>query len=226
MSTAPYGWDPFFTLMKHHGFSPRRVLDVGANRGHWTRATLRHFPSAEILLIEPQNHLQVHVRDLLEANPALRWIHAGVGDRPGRLPLTVAPRDDSSTFILSPAEAAAAGYTQVEVEIRTINEIVASTGGVIPEMVKIDAEGFDLKALAGASDLHGRTDLFFLEAAVCATGIPNTLAAVVAAMTDLDYRLIDLTDINRSPRHGVLWLCELAFMRQGCPLLDQIRSYE
>jgi hypothetical protein len=39
-------------------------------------------------------------------------------------------------------------------------------------------------------------------------------------------RLIDITDLNRSPRHGVLWLTELAFLRNGSPLLNAITSYE
>jgi FkbM family methyltransferase len=227
MSETPsYGWGVFFTLVKRHGFAPRRILDVGANRGNWTREALRHFPDAEFVLVEPQDQLKAHVADLLAANPRLRWINAGASDQPGRLALTVAPRDDSSSFILTPEQARAAGYSQVDVEVRTINEIVASTGRAIPEMVKIDAEGFDLKAFAGASDLFGRTDIFFIEAAVCATGIPNTMTAVIATLDAAGYRMIDITDINRSPKHGVLWLCELAFMRKDCPLLEKISSYE
>jgi FkbM family methyltransferase len=216
----------FFTLVKRHGFAPRRILDVGANRGNWTREALQHFPTAEFVLVEPQDQLQAHIADLLAAGAPIRWINAGAGDRPGKLALTIAPRDDSSSFVLTPEQARAAGYPQVDVDVRTINEIVATTGGAIPEMVKIDAEGFDLKALAGASDLFGKTDIFFIEAAVCASGIPNTMAAVVAAMDAAGYKMIDITDINRSPKYGVLWLCELAFMRHGCPLLAKIQSYE
>ena len=64
-----------------------------------------------------------------------------------------------------------------------------------------------------------------VEAAVCAGIIENTMAAVIAKMDALGYRMIDITDLNRSPKHGVLWLCELAFMRSGCPLLSKISSY-
>jgi hypothetical protein len=32
--------------------------------------------------------------------------------------------------------------------------------------------------------------------------------------------------LNRSPKHGVLWLCELAFLRNGCSLFDAASSYE
>lgn len=201
-------------------------MDVGANRGNWTRQALAFFPHARFLLVEPQDHLKAHIQDLVQHGFDVRWITAGAGDRSARLALTIAPNDVSSTFGLTEDQARAYGYTQVTVDVRTINEIVASAGGVLPEMVKIDAEGFDLKALAGASDLIGKTDIFLVEAAVCATGIENTMAAVIAEMAKLGYAMIDITDINRSPKSGVLWLCELAFMRTGCALFEKVGSYE
>lgn len=223
---APFGWEPFFTLLKHYGFAPRCILDVGANRGNWTRAALAHFPQAEFLLVEPQAELQVHVQDLVQQGFKLQWITAGASDRPGRLPLTIAPQDVSSNFGMTAEAAAAYGYRQATVEVRTIDEMVGSSGLPIPEMVKIDAEGFDLKAIAGAKNLLGKTDVFFLEAGVCARGIENTMARVIATMADAGYQMIDITDINRSPKHGVLWLCELAFMRKGCPLLEKASTYQ
>jgi len=223
---AGYGWEIFFPLLKRHGFTPRCIVDVGANQGRWTREAFAHFPDASFLLVEPQAHLRVHVQDLLGLGTKFRWVDAGASDHAGRLPLTIAPHDVSSNFGMNAAQAAAMGYTQVEVAVRTLDEIVASSGLPVPDMVKIDAEGFDLKVLAGASSLLGRTDIFFVEAAVCATGIENTMAAVIGRMTEAGYRMIDVTDLNRSPKHGVLWLCELAFMRRGCPLLEKISSYE
>jgi len=47
---------------------------------------------------------------------------------------------------------------RITVPIITLNQIVASSGAGLPEMVKIDAEGFDLKVLAGASNLLGNTN--------------------------------------------------------------------
>jgi hypothetical protein len=45
-------------------------------------------------------------------------------------------------------------------------------------------------------------------------------------MDEAGYRVVDITDINRSPRHGVLWLCELAFLRNASPLFTNVTSYE
>jgi hypothetical protein len=93
-------------------------------------------------------------------------------------------------------------------------------------MVKIDAEGFDLKVLAGASNLLGKTDIFLVEALIFPTTHENTLSEVLRTMTNAGYRGVEVTDINRSPKYGIAWLCELAFLRNGCQWLDGVKSYE
>jgi hypothetical protein len=110
--------------------------------------------------------------------------------------------------------------------VKTANEIVASAGGDLPDMEKIYAEGLELRVLAGASDLLGKTDVFLVEAVVCVGGYENTAAEVVKFMANAGYRLIEITDLNRSPKHGVLWVCEVAFLRNGSALFEAASSYE
>jgi FkbM family methyltransferase len=219
------GLNPFFALLKKLGFAPKHIIDVGANRGLWTREAIKYFPDARYTLVEPQDHLKSYIQDLLDGGCRIQWINAGAGDKSVSLRFTVASRDDSSTFALTAEEARQAGFPQTIVEIRTLNQIAAAAGPPLPEMVKIDAEGFDLRVLAGASELLGKTDLFLVEAAVC-SGSENSVAEVVKFMAGAGYRLIDVTDLNRSPKHGVLWLTELAFLRNASPLLDGVTSYE
>jgi hypothetical protein len=115
---------------------------------------------------------------------------------------------------------------QIEVPITTLNEIVRTSTAPFPDIVKIDAEGFDLKVIAGASDLLGKTDLFFVEATVFAHHLENTIENVVATMSRAGYRVVDIPGINRSPKFGVAWLCDLAFLRTDSRLLSDIISYE
>ena len=126
-------------------------------------------------------------------------------------------RDDSSSFVQTQQDALAPSGPQVSIPVRTLNEIVASSGTPAPELVKIDAEGFDLKVLAGASDLFGKTDVFLIEAVVCDPLYENTILEVISQDGAGGYKLMDITDLNRSPKYGVLWVCELAFVRNGSP---------
>jgi FkbM family methyltransferase len=223
---ASDGLDPFFALLKRLGFEPKYILDIGANRGMWTREALRFFPGARYTLVEPQDYLKTHVQDLVEGGSKIQWINAGASDYSGTMPFTISHRDDSSTFVLTEEQARDAGLQQKTISVMTLNDIAASTGGDLPDIVKIDAEGLDLRVLAGASDLLGKTDVFLVEAVVCAPGYENTAAEVIKFMANAGYRLIDVTDLNRSPKHGVLWVCELAFLRNGSALLSEAHSYE
>ena len=216
----------FFSMIKKLGFAPRHVIDVGANKGNWTREAIKFFPSASYILIEPQDCLKVHVRDLIACGK-VRWINAGASDRSGRSLFYISDNDESGSFLPPEPPARVAVGQPVLVELRTLNEIVASGDAPLPDMVKIDAEGLDLRVLSGASHLVGKTDIFFLEAAVvCRAGFQNTLLEVVRRMADSGYTLIDFTHLNRSPKYGVLWLCEAVFLRNGSPLLDGVASYQ
>lgn len=170
-----------------------------------------YFPTAHYTLIEPQESLRLNVADL---ESKITWISAGVSDAPGMLPFTIAARDDSSSFVPG-----ATTGPQIEVPVLTINEI-AGRIGAIPEMVKIDTEGFDLKALAGASGLCGKTEVFFVEGSVLCPEFENSALAVLRKMDTLGYRLVDITDINRTMKNNVLWLCEFAFVRKGSSLFS------
>jgi FkbM family methyltransferase len=215
----------FLGALRRHGFAPKHIVDVGANRGLWTRAAIRFFPDATYTLVEPQNELKGYVQDLVEKGHKIRWVNAGASDEAGTLSLAISYRDDSSTFAITEEDAEREGMRRIPVAVRTLNEIVASAGEPIPDMVKIDAEGFDLKVLSGATDLMGKTDVFLVEATVCSPS-ENTVARTIERMSAVGYRLLDITELNRSPKYGVLWLCELAFLRNGSDLLDAVRSYE
>jgi FkbM family methyltransferase len=213
---------PLFSLLKQGGFTPRCIIDVGANRGIWTRAAMKFFPEAHYTMVEPQERLKEYSRDLLEGKCKATWITAGVGDARGVLPLHVGRRDDSSSFAAGWGE----GDSSMNVEVMTLNEIAEKHCPGPVDLVKIDAEGFDLKVLAGASELLAKTDVFLVEAVIFGTGQENTLAEVVRTMSEAGYRSVEITDVNRSPKHGVAWLCELAFLRNGCHWLDGAGSYE
>jgi FkbM family methyltransferase len=217
------GLEPFLDLLKRYGFDPKHIVDVGANRGTWTRKAAQFFPNAQYTLVEPQDQLKEYIQDLIASGTKINWINAGVSDVPGTLPLKVSYRDDSSTFISSPDDGNA---PKILIPVRTLNEIVTSSNSPMPEMVKIDAEGFDLKVLAGAAQLFGRTEVFFVEVVISENNpYENTISRVIPTMEQAGYHAVDITDINRSPKYGVLWLCELAFLRNGSLLFDGV-TYE
>lgn len=220
-SKQEFGAAVLFSVLKQAGFAPAHILDVGANHGNWTRAALEFFPQAQYTLLEPQEKLKVYIQDLLQAGQRINWINAGASETTGTLPFHLSRRDDSSTFLQVEGQSLPA----IPVKAWALDDLLAEYNLPVPEMVKIDAEGFDLKVLRGAGSLLGKTDIFLVEAAVMCP-FENTVATTVQFMAERGYRLIDITELNRSPKHGVLWLTELVFLRGTSNLLAQATSYE
>jgi FkbM family methyltransferase len=218
-ATPQYGSTVAFSVFKRFGFSPSHIVDVGANHGNWTRGCLQFFPTARYTLLEPQAQLKAHVQDLIASGYNIQWVSMGASDTSGTMPFFLAARDDSASFFCGDPS------RKTMAEVISLDDLLARYDLPVPEMVKIDAEGFDLKVLRGAKSLLGKTEVFFLEAGVLCP-FENSVAAAVKFMAEQGYHLIDITEINRSPKDNVLWLTELAFLRDSSRLLAAANSYE
>lgn len=197
------------------GFRPRHIIDVGANHAKWSRKAHRVFPECIFTLVEPQIEMQPFLDAFCRQAPGSRWIQAGAGAQPGELTFTVIPDTVSSTFRLSAQEAAAQGFQQRSVPIVTLDQLVQDAGYPIPELVKIDAEGFEAEVMKGASTLIGKTELFLLEAPL--VDPPSgwlSFAELVALMVDYGYEPYDFTTFQKRPYDGAVALCEIAFARR------------
>lgn len=199
-------------LHKCH-FTPKLIIDVGANHGSWTRVWKNAFPEASFILIEPQHWLKASFEDLLDSKTLYLPIGAGAENTIADFTINK-DRDDSSTFIMNKNEAIAVGYKQIKVPIKSLNTIVKESGLSFPDIVKIDAEGLDIEVLKGATDLFGKTEIFLVEASINAKFENNTLLEVVFFMNQFGYKVFDITDINRPFENNILWLVELVFIKK------------
>jgi hypothetical protein len=65
------GLNFFFRMLKQRGFAPKHIVDIGANHGEWTRTALKYFLDAYYTLVEPQDHLKIHIQDLFGRDGSL-----------------------------------------------------------------------------------------------------------------------------------------------------------
>ena len=82
---AYFQYQTFFQDIRARGFSPKFVLDVGANQGNWTRMAKIVFPQAGFLLIDPQAEMKNSLDDICSNFEVVTWIEAGAGSREGKL---------------------------------------------------------------------------------------------------------------------------------------------
>lgn len=216
--------DPFFDCLCKLGYRPEHIIDIGANRGNWTRTAMRYFPNSRFTLFEPQGRLLAGSD--LESDSRVRIFVMGVGPATATMLLSTHERDDSFSFALTKEEAASMCRMQVEAPVVALDEFLEKEGLPQPSILKIDAEGWDLEVLKGAESAISHADIVLLEAAVLNKFFPNTLHQVVAEMDKRGFVVFDITDINRTARDNALWLVEMAFVKAGSFLDRKVDSYQ
>jgi FkbM family methyltransferase len=221
---APYLQAQFFQCIKNLGFNPSHIVDVGANRGTWTRNALQYFPDAYYSLFEPQAYLSASFTDLLK-NPKIKFHAKGVGATSGMMDLTTSDRDDSFSFSFSADQAREWGAKQVKAPVVSLDEYLPTLNLPKPELIKVDAEGWDLEVLKGASKSVSNAEVVLLEAAVMNKFFKNNVNDVTSVMSHLGFTVFDITDLNRNQKHNALWLIELAFVKRGGCISNKIKTY-
>lgn len=206
----------FFHGLEDRGYRPEYIVDIGANHAKWSEKALKVYPDCAFTLIEPQIEMKPFLDAFCARAKNSEWINAGMGNELGELPFTVIPDTVSSTFTLSESEAKRNGFEQRIVPLLTLDHLVSEVTHKIPDIVKIDAEGFECKIMEGAKSLIGETEIFLLEAPLAphAEGW-NSFSEIVAMMADLGYEAYEFTTFLKMPGDLSTRLVEVAFARRN-----------
>ena len=119
-----------------------------------------------------------------------------------------------STFTFDADEARAGGFEQRTVDVITLDHLCDDVIGGVPDMVKIDAEGYEFRILEGASRLLGKTEVILLELPLFRPrrhALP--FPAAVTRMSEMGYEVYDFTMFLPRPHDGAVALLEVAFAR-------------
>ena len=197
------------------GFSPKRIIDIGANRGKWSRHAMLVFPDAEYLMLEPQIEMKPHLDKLCNKATRARWMQAGAADKIGELTFSVCEDTVSSTFSMSEEQAYKSGHETRKIPVTTLDFLVEHEFEAVPELVKIDAEGFEMKIIEGGQSILGETEAIFMEAHMMSDqDDPCSFTNMVAKMADYGYEPYDFTWFGKRGFDGAVSLCEIVFVRR------------
>jgi FkbM family methyltransferase len=127
------------------------IFDVGANVGKWSSRLLAADPSATLFLFEPSPFC----REKIAARPELCHVTvtpAAVGEKAGKALLHFSQPTDGSASLHAREDSFFEDrtYSQIEVDVVTIDDFIASHQLEFIDFLKMDIEGHELFALQGA----------------------------------------------------------------------------
>lgn len=132
------------------------IIDGGAHRGGSVEAFSRYAPQAQFHCFEPDPSLAQELTGLFSDKPHVRVIMAALGDNKGKATFNINVSRPTNS-LLPPGEALQPDLQtlcqlveQVEVEILTIDDYCAAQAVDRVDIIKLDLQGYDYKALLGA----------------------------------------------------------------------------
>jgi FkbM family methyltransferase len=139
-------------------FSPRHILDLGANVGYASVLFATRWPQASLLAVEPEAQNVTMLKRNTGPYRQINTLHAAVWARPAEV--TVAnPEDDANAFRM--VESPGAGGAKVAAF--TIPQLMERLGCEQVDLLKMDVEGAEAEILRDASGWIGRVNVLVVE---------------------------------------------------------------
>ena len=181
------------------------VFDVGANVGGWARQLRERGYDGRIVSIEPGSRQFAALSQAASSDPKWEAIRAGVGDVDEVRRFHVSSDLVSSSF-LDVTERFSATHTQVDVtttedvEVCRLDRFAGRAESDSRVWVKLDVEGYELRAIAGAHDLLSNTSVVDIEMTTARFYEGEPLFYEVApALYELGFELIAVASAVTAP---------------------------
>jgi FkbM family methyltransferase len=145
----------------------RYVVDLGANEGQWANAFLDLISPEKLIMIEPNPAAFAALQKKFGGRSNIELHNVAVGEANGMTTLRVT-RDSTGASVLPPRDEMRelvggnwAVESEVECPMRTLDTLVAT----LPEisLLKIDVQGYEKEALAGAAQTLAKTKFLLIE---------------------------------------------------------------
>ncbi|MFM8458168.1 MAG: FkbM family methyltransferase [Chthoniobacterales bacterium] len=202
--------------LRRAGFRPTKIIDAGAFRGHWAQSVLEVYPEACVLLIEPQSDCQTVLQALAAADKRVSLRQTLLGKSAGEMRFLV---EGSNSRVLTGEWTPGPGARVENYPVATLYDVAREEGFSDAQFIKLDLQGHELDALAGAGDLFGRCELFLVEVSWLRIGEVPLMHEVLRVFVEKGYQPYDILGHNYRRRDRALWQTDIMFVRGDSPLI-------
>lgn len=202
--------------IKERGLNVKQILDIGANRGDWAIMAKGIFPDAEVYMIEPLSEMEESLLKICTDFSGVKYFPFAVGDKIGTHVMTTwGDNLAGANCRLEENEYLLKSNKQRIISIKTIDSMIEKGEIKIPEIAKLDIQGYELEALRGGTHLFGITELFILETSLFQFTAGNPiLSDIVIFMTQQGYEIYDFAGFLRRPFDGALAQIDVCFAKK------------
>ena len=183
------------------GITCASVVDIGANKGQFALLARHLFPSAQILAFEPLSKPAAVFRRIFAGDARTALYSCAIGEDSGVVSMHVSARDDSSSILPIGSEQTRifpgtqeAGRT--EIVVRRLDDMLTPAHISAPALLKLDVQGYELKALRGCAALLDQFQYVYCECSFVTLYEGQALAdEVIAWLRDRGLRLTGMYNL-------------------------------
>jgi FkbM family methyltransferase len=199
-------WEQSFRVLRHHGFRPATVFDIGVAYG--TYELYRAFPDAHYHLIDPTRESLHHMHQIARR---LRCdIHpVALGDRDGEATIEIRPDIQAATLLedVTPREI----LRQERIDLRRFDSLIGEIAR--PALAKIDVQGAELMVLEAMTGRMASIDAVIVETSTISSVKGGAeVHDVVRFMHDHGFVVADVVGMTRRPLDGATAQLDLLFL--------------
>ena len=196
---------------RRRGFDPKVIFDVGAYVGKWAKEVHSLYPMSKILLVEPNINLVDAINSNIDSfSNQVVLAHFAAGSKEDTLTLNIWKNPKHNNEVVAFAASSLLTHVQgpatqrLQVDVKTI-DWMAKHYNLVPDLLKLDLQGYELEALKGAKECLGRAEMCIIEfGCLDAYQGRTTPQDIMNVMYQYDYVLYDIVDLIYRPYDGAL----------------------
>lgn len=188
------------------------IIDGGAHRGDAAEAFFSMLPNAEIHCFEPDPDLSEELRRTFAGRPNIRVAQVALGESVGREHFNINVSRPTSSLLPSAippeSELGALSRTvrQIEVDVLTIDAYCTERSLKRVDIIKLDLQGYDYKALCGARSILPEVSVVLVEVLFTLLYKGGArFSDILRLMEETGFELYTLSGLHYDSCNRLLW---------------------